>query len=311
MNQIKRIACSAAAAFLGLILLGGVSTSYAAGTDALCYELHAVRDGEQLALQIIATEDITTAALNAALTYDRDVFALQSGEVANGFSLTINNEKGQVLISSDSEPEVKKGQALGTLFFAIQGELKENAEYEFRMNIEEAFGFDLEDYAWVPAEINTVYQTGGDSDEPQNETPATEPGEEPEEKDHYTVTYRDEDGTVLYTETVKTGESTVPPEVPAVDGKTVAGWTLDGTAFDFEKPIDGDVTLVVVRTVAEPENTADPENEAGTNTTPDTEPNGEKTGSKTASWLIPAAAAVVVCGGFLAIRGAKKGKREK
>lgn len=311
MNRIKRIACSAAAAFLGLILLGGVSTSYAAGTDALCYELHAVREGEQLALQIIATEDITTSALNAALTYDHDAFALQSGDVANGFSLTLNNEKGQVLISSDSEPEVKKGQALGTLLFAIQGELKENAEYTFRMNIEEAFGFDLEDYAWVPAEIDTVYQTGSDPDEPQNGTPATEPEDEPEEKDHYTVTYRDEDGTILYTETVKTGESTVPPEVPSVDGKTVAGWTLDGTAFDFEKPIDDDVTLVVVRTEEEPDNATDPENEAETNTAPDKETNEENTDKKTASWLIPAIAAVVVCGGFLAIRGIKKDKKEK
>ena len=53
---------------------------------------------------------------------------------------------------------------------------------------------------------------------------ATEAGYTINYLDQYTVTFKDWNGTVLKTETVKYGESAIPPDNPTRTGYTFIGW---------------------------------------------------------------------------------------
>ncbi len=61
----------------------------------------------------------------------------------------------------------------------------------------------------------------------------------------YTVTFDTNGGSeVEAIENVEHGSTITAPTAPTKDGFTFAGWTLDGSAFDFDTPITDDITLV-------------------------------------------------------------------
>jgi len=63
----------------------------------------------------------------------------------------------------------------------------------------------------------------------------------------YTVTFDANGGTpVPAPQTVTYGEKAECPNPPTKSGFTFGGWTLNGIAYDFNAPVEGDITLVAV-----------------------------------------------------------------
>ena len=61
----------------------------------------------------------------------------------------------------------------------------------------------------------------------------------------YTVTFDSDGGTVVEPQQVVDGEkATMPDPAPTRDGYTFAGWYLGDTAYDFDTPVTGNITLV-------------------------------------------------------------------
>ncbi|MBR5518087.1 MAG: InlB B-repeat-containing protein [Clostridia bacterium] len=61
----------------------------------------------------------------------------------------------------------------------------------------------------------------------------------------YTVTYK-ADGKVFATETVVSGYSALATETPVKDNYTFAYWTLNGSRYNLNKPVTGNITLEAV-----------------------------------------------------------------
>ena len=73
-------------------------------------------------------------------------------------------------------------------------------------------------------------------------------GNESEQTREYTVTY-DLDGGMwnnAYSVKVKDGEKLAKPSDPAKDGYVFGGWTYNGSAYDFNTAVTGDITLKAV-----------------------------------------------------------------
>ena len=71
-------------------------------------------------------------------------------------------------------------------------------------------------------------------------------GEKPaEEPAVYTVTFQDFDGTVLKTETVKSGESATAPDDPSREGYTFVGWDRDFSAITKDTVIKAEYLRIV------------------------------------------------------------------
>ena len=151
--------------------------------------------------------------------------------------------------------------------------------------MESVYDFKLEDYEWsreARFESGTAAESGG------------EPIPEHNGDGSYTVTYTDQDGKVLFVDTVEPGEEVVPPEMPGV-------WTVDGQEIDFTS-VDGDVTVVL-----EPAPEPVPEPDPVPTPAPDPAPETKTAGS----WwlwllLIPVLALVL----WLILGRKKGGKRE-
>jgi len=59
----------------------------------------------------------------------------------------------------------------------------------------------------------------------------------------YTVTFDSDGGSAVATQTVENGKAAAKPADPTREGYTFKGWYLDSTAYDFSKPVAGDITL--------------------------------------------------------------------
>ena len=71
----------------------------------------------------------------------------------------------------------------------------------------------------------------------------TQPSTEPEPTPHV-ITYKDEDGNVVFEITVEDGETIAAIDLPEEDEK----WAFHGIEFDFSLPVDRDITLVATKT---------------------------------------------------------------
>lgn len=306
------------AVFLFAALLSGTAIASADWTDTLCYELVAARDADVLYLAVVATEDLSTSGLNAAVSYDESVFTLESAQVAGDFSFALNSEDGKLVLFTGDEPKLAKGEALATLVFAVSDSVEADKEYRFDLEITEAFGFELEDYAWVPATISTTYTASNADGQAEQTTPVLPVGKE--DADSYTVTYKDSDGKILYVESIEKGETVTEPDPPVGEGR-FAGWTVDGALYDFDSAVTGDITLTATWT-EESEEVA-PAEEAPAEETPAVTPESVNTKADDRTeeatkpdddlrftvTLVIAAAIVVLLGIFFLIRGRKKSSR--
>ncbi|MFA7423110.1 MAG: InlB B-repeat-containing protein, partial [Acholeplasmataceae bacterium] len=63
---------------------------------------------------------------------------------------------------------------------------------------------------------------------------------EPEE---YTVSFNSVGGTSITSQVVEEGDLATEPNAPEKDAFSFDGWLLDGEAYDFDTPVDGDIEL--------------------------------------------------------------------
>ena len=59
----------------------------------------------------------------------------------------------------------------------------------------------------------------------------------------FTVTFNVRIGAGIASEEVKIGDKVERPEDPTADGYTFKGWYVDGKEYDFNTPIDKDITI--------------------------------------------------------------------
>lgn len=61
---------------------------------------------------------------------------------------------------------------------------------------------------------------------------------------NYTVTFNSNGGSAVASQTVSEGGKATQPSNPVKSGYTFNGWTLNGTAYNFNSPVAGNITLV-------------------------------------------------------------------
>ena len=111
-------------------------------------------------------------------------------------------------------------------------------------------------------------------------TKSEEPAPKPEPVVKYTVTFDANGGSPVDPQVIEKGATATRPEDPTREGYTFDGWYLGEELFDFDQPVDGDITLTA--TWVEAQTPSTPEN-PGT-TTPDnpTKPGDDGTSDKPA-----------------------------
>ena len=62
--------------------------------------------------------------------------------------------------------------------------------------------------------------------------------------DTVTVSFDSNGGTAVAPQTINKGEKATRPANPTMDGYTFVNWYLDGKVYDFNKPVDKDITLL-------------------------------------------------------------------
>ena len=67
----------------------------------------------------------------------------------------------------------------------------------------------------------------------------------------YAVTFNSDGGSAVETQDVDEGQTVSEPTAPTKMGYAFAGWTLNGTAYDFSTPITADIELIASWTPAE------------------------------------------------------------
>ncbi len=71
--------------------------------------------------------------------------------------------------------------------------------------------------------------------------------EEPEEpKTKYTVTFNSDGGSAVRPQTIEEGKKVVRPANPKKTGYVFQGWTLNGAAYNFNTPVNKNITLKAV-----------------------------------------------------------------
>ena len=65
-----------------------------------------------------------------------------------------------------------------------------------------------------------------------------------EAKNYYTVTFDSNGGSVITAQSIEAGQKTTKPDDPTKDGYDFKGWTLNGSAYDFNTAVNGNITLV-------------------------------------------------------------------
>ena len=63
-------------------------------------------------------------------------------------------------------------------------------------------------------------------------------------KEKYTVTFNSNGGSAVSSQTVTEGSKATKPKEPTKTGYNFAGWLLNGSAYDFNKTVTGNITLV-------------------------------------------------------------------
>ena len=61
---------------------------------------------------------------------------------------------------------------------------------------------------------------------------------------YYTVTFDSNGGSAVTAQSIEAGQKATKPADPTKDGYDFKGWTLNGSAYDFNTAVNGDITLV-------------------------------------------------------------------
>ena len=65
-----------------------------------------------------------------------------------------------------------------------------------------------------------------------------------EAKNYYTVTFDSNGGSAVTAQSIEAGQKATKPADPTKDGYDFKGWTLNGSAYDFNSAVNGNITLV-------------------------------------------------------------------
>ena len=65
-----------------------------------------------------------------------------------------------------------------------------------------------------------------------------------EAKNYYIVTFDSNGGSAVTAQSIEAGQKATKPADPAKDGYDFKGWTLSGSAYDFNTAVNGNITLV-------------------------------------------------------------------
>ena len=63
-------------------------------------------------------------------------------------------------------------------------------------------------------------------------------------KNNYTITFDSNGGSAVSSQTVAEGNKATQPSSPTRNGYTFAGWTLNGSTYNFSSPVTNNITLV-------------------------------------------------------------------
>ena len=67
-----------------------------------------------------------------------------------------------------------------------------------------------------------------------------------EAKNYYTVTFDSNGGSAVTAQSIEAGQKATKPVNPTKDGYDFKGWTLNGSAYDFNTAVNGNITLVAI-----------------------------------------------------------------
>ena len=59
----------------------------------------------------------------------------------------------------------------------------------------------------------------------------------------FTVTFNVRIGAGIHAQEVKIGDTVTKPADPTADGYTFLGWYVDGEEYDFNTPVEGNITI--------------------------------------------------------------------
>ena len=171
--------CKAVSFVLALIIgfgAGAVSVRADYRKD-VCLDLYVEKTGNTLELVAAATEDLVLSGATASFTYDSEAMTIREAKAAPGLQNVLNTTENVLVLYSESEPEVKKGETVFSFVFETTEAYDPQKEYEFVVEMEEFFDNELVDYDWVPAKIALTYQEteASDSSEQAAESSAAEP----------------------------------------------------------------------------------------------------------------------------------------
>ena len=65
-----------------------------------------------------------------------------------------------------------------------------------------------------------------------------------EANNYYTVTFDSNGGSAVTAQSIEAGQKATKPADPTKDGYDFKGWTLNGSAYDFNTAVNGNITLV-------------------------------------------------------------------
>ncbi len=220
-----------------ITLMAGSGLVYADETDIGLYSIQTVRDNEYSYIELVASEQNELLGFSGTFEYDREAFAFAGMDVKNGFYFSMNEETGIVSCYSADPVTVYPGDILCAM--QLKGtELMDSAEtYPVSVTITEAYGKEMEDYSWVPLDLKADYC----NDETVEITYT------PEHNDQvYIVTYLDDNGSILFQQSLDVEDAVVEPYEPEREGYVFSGWKHGSKVFNEEKPLTGDITLRAV-----------------------------------------------------------------
>ena len=186
------------------------------------------------ALSVTKTADKTSVAVGDSITYEVTIKNSGTGTLNNVIVTDTMWVEGKVtsVQVNGTETDLTKSDTGDTYFYKIES-LSEDAKVviTYTYQTKDADIGKLENKVTVTA--NEV--PGGETDTP--DTPV-------DVKNVFTVTFNSDGGSTVDPQRVVDGEKAIRPADPTKDGFTFAGWYLGETAYDFDTPVTGNITLV-------------------------------------------------------------------
>ena len=203
-------------------------------------------EGKTYDFSLGVTSDLTLKASWAKIEEDVETFIVKF-ETDEG--TTIPNQiikKGEKVIKPDDP--VKQG-------YTFEGWTLNDVAYDFETVVEKNIVLKAKwkknetpnNTTTTPANNNNNSSNNGNNNSSNNgNNNSSNNGKNPPTPaaKKYTVTFNSNNGTAVSSQTVTEGSKVTKPANPTRNGYTFAGWTLNGNAYDFNSPVNSNITLV-------------------------------------------------------------------